>query len=59
MNMNENKGVVSSNAGGTGVEEFLEGYQIFWLRLLGYKIFGEIAEYLMGCESFGIYFRLK
>ena len=41
---------------GTGVEEFLEGYQIFWPRLIGVSNISEkIMEYLMGCEIFGIY----
>ena len=45
---------------GTGVEEPLEGYQIFWLRFIGVSnIVVKIAKYLMGCEMFGMYFRLK
>ena len=45
---------------GTGVEEFLEGYQIFWRRFLGVSNISEkIVKYLMGCEIFGIYFRLN
>ena len=45
---------------GTGVEEFLEGYQIFWPRFIGVSNISEkIVKYLMGCEIFGIYLRLK
>ena len=41
---------------GTGVEEFLEGYQIFWSRFIGVSNISEkIVEYLMGCEIFGTY----
>ena len=45
---------------GTGVEEFLEGYQIIWPRFIGVSNISEnISKYLMGCEIFGVYFRLK
>ena len=45
---------------GTGVEEFLEGYQIFWPRFIGVSNISEkIVKYLMGCEIFGVYFSLK
>ena len=38
---------------GTGVEEFLEGYQIFWPRFIGVSnILEKIVKYLMGCEIF-------
>ena len=44
----------------TRVEEFLEGYQILWPRFIGASnIPDEIVKYLMGCEIFGIYFRLQ
>ena len=36
---------------GTGVEEFLEGYQIFLPRFIGVSnILEKIVRYLMGCE---------
>ena len=45
---------------GTGVGEFLEGYQIFRSCCIGVShILEEIVKYLMGCENFGIYFGLK
>ena len=45
---------------GTGVEEFLEGYQIYWSCFIGVSnILEKIVKYLMGCEIFGTYFRLK
>ena len=45
---------------GTGVEEFLEGYQIFWPRFIGVSnIWEEIVKYLMGCEVIGIYLGQK
>ena len=36
---------------GTGVEEFLEGYQIFWPRFIGYQIFWKniLAVKLLEC----------
>ena len=38
---------------GTGVEEFLEGYQIFWPRFIGVSnILEKIVKYLMGCKVF-------
>ena len=38
------------------MEEFLEGYQIFWPRFIGVSNISEkIVEYLMGCEMFGKY----
>ena len=40
---------------GTGVEEFLEGYQIFWPRFIGVSNISEkIVKYLMGCEIVGV-----
>ena len=45
---------------GTGVEEFSERHQIFLPRFIGVSnILEKIVRYLMGCEIFGIYFRLK
>ena len=45
---------------GPGVEEFLEGYQIFWPRFIGVSnILEKNVKHLMGCEIFGMYFRLK
>ena len=45
---------------GTGVEEFLEGYQIFRSCYIGVSnILEKFVKYLMGCEIFGIYFRLR
>ena len=42
---------------GTGVEEFLEGFQIILPRLIGIsKILAKITKYMMGCEILGIYF---
>ena len=36
------------------MEEFLEGYQIFWSRFIGVStILGMIAKYLMGYETDG------
>ena len=35
------------------MEEFLEGYQIFWPRFIGVStILEKIVKYLMGCEIF-------
>ena len=43
---------------GTGVEESLEGYQIFWPCFIGVSNISEkIVKYLMGCEIFAIYLR--
>ena len=45
---------------GTGVEEFLEGDQIYWSCPIGVSnILEKIVKYQIGCEIFGIYFRLK
>ena len=45
---------------GTGVEELLEGYQIFWPCFIGVSNISEkIVKYLMGCEIFGVSFRPK
>ena len=45
---------------GTGVKEFLEGHQIFWSCFIGVPNISEkIVKYLLGCEIFRIYFRLK
>ena len=45
---------------GTGVEEFLEGYQIFRPRFIRVSIISEkFVKCLIGCEILGIYFRLK
>ena len=45
---------------GTGVDEFLEGYQIFWRGLIGVSNISEkIVKCLIGCKIFGKYFRLK
>ena len=39
---------------GPGVEEFLEGYQIFWPRFIGESnILEKIVKCLMGCKIFG------
>ena len=36
---------------GTGVEEFLEGYQTFWPRFIGVSnILEKIVKHMMGCE---------
>ena len=45
---------------GAGVEEFLEGYQIFWPRFIGVSNISEkLVKCLMGCKIFGKHFRLK
>ena len=44
----------------TGVEEVLERYQCFWPRFIGVlNISKKTVKHLMGCEIFGLYFRLK
>ena len=44
---------------GTGLEEFLEGYQSFVPRFIGVSnISNKIVKYVMGCEIFEI-FRLQ
>ena len=41
---------------GTGVEEFLEGYQIFWPRFIGgIKYLKRIVKYLMGFEVWNLF----
>ena len=42
------------------MEEFLEGYQIFWPRFIGVSnILEKIVKCLMGCKIFGKHFRLQ
>ena len=46
--MNFGKGVVIFMLG-TVMEEFLEGYQFFYIVLLGYQLF---CQFLMGHQNF-------
>ena len=37
---------------GTGVEEFLEGYQTFWFHLFGYQILSQYCTIANGLSNF-------